>query len=178
MQKELKITHKAKSFSDRIGFFLLLLVSILIIFFLLFIFKQQLNNLASIMGVLTLCFGGLIAHEIWKNILYVVDFDSDSNIIYLRYYNRNIEQSISSNIKTTEVYLKNTSTRAGFGCELKLRIDKKIFVITDTFDWTLSEMKLLFEYIKYFKNESLSEREKLILSRMDEKIKKTCNNNT
>lgn len=178
MQKELKIIHEAKSFSYRIGHFLLLLVSILLIFLLLFLFKQQLNNLANIMAILTLCFGGLIGHKMWKSKLYVVDVESDSNIINIRYYNKNVEQNISSSIKTTEVDLKNTSTRAGFDCELKLRIDNKNYVITDTFDWSLPEMKLLFEYIKHFKNESLSEREKFNLSRIDEKIKKTHYNKT
>ena len=86
----------------------------------------------------------------------------------------------SSSIEKTEVTLKNTSTRAGFDCELKLRIENKSYVITNTFDWSLSEMKLLFEYIKYikyFKCELLTEKEKFYLSRMTEKIKKTNYNN-
>ena len=173
MQKDLKIKHEAKSFSYRIGHFILLLVCILLTFLLLFLFKQQLQNLTSLMGILTLVFGGLIGYKIWQNKLYVADVTSDSNIINIRYYDKNVEHNISSNIKMTEVTLKNNSTRAGFDCELKLRIDNKNYVIKDTFDWSLPEMKLLFEYIKHFKNESLSEGEKFNLSRMDEKIKKT-----
>ncbi|MBA6316886.1 hypothetical protein H0I25_13470 [Cellulophaga sp. HaHa_2_95] len=129
------------------------------------------------MGILTLVFGGLIGYKIWQNKLYVVDVESDSNIIKIRYYDKNVEHKISSDIKMAEVRLKNTSSRAGFDCELKLRIDNKNYVITDTFDWSLSEMKLLFEYIKYFKNELLTEKEKFNLSRMTEKIKKTHYNN-
>ena len=114
----------------------------------------------------------------WQNKLYVVDVESDSNIINIRYNDKNIAHNISSNIKMTEVTLKNTSSRAGFDCELKMRIDNKNYVITDTFDWSLSEMKLLFEYIKHYKNESLSDKEKFNLSRMTEKIKKTHYNKT
>ena len=124
------------------------------------------------MEILTLVFGGLIGYKMWQSNLYVVDVESDSNIINIRYYNKNVEQKICSNIKSTEIVLKNTSSRTGFDCELNLRIENKNYVITDTFDWSLSEMKLLFEYIKYFKNETLSEREKFNLSRLDEKIKK------
>ncbi len=173
MQKDLKIKHNAKSLYSRIGHFILLLICILVIFLILILFKQQLQNLTSFMGILTLIFGGLIGYKIWQNKLYVVDVESDSNIIKIRYYDKNIEHNISSDIKKTEVRLKNTSSRAGFDCELKLRIDNKNYVITDTFDWSLSEMKLVFEYIKYFKNELLTEKEKFNLSRMTEKIKKT-----
>ncbi|SEM32574.1 hypothetical protein SAMN04488008_1176 [Maribacter orientalis] len=178
MQKDLKIIHEAKSFSYRIGHFILLLVCILLIFSLIFLFKQQLQNLTSFLGILTLVFGGLIGYKMWQNKLYVVDVESDSNIINIRYNDKNIAHNISSNIKMTEVTLKNTSSRAGFDCELKMRIDNKNYVITDTFDWSLSEMKLLFEYIKHYKNESLSDKEKFNLSRMTEKIKKTHYNKT
>ena len=143
MQKDLIIKHEAKSFSYRTGHFILLLVCILLMFILLSIFKQQLQDVTSLIGILT-----------------------------------KVEHNISSSIKTTEVTLKNTSTRAGFDCELKLRIDNQNYVITDTFDWSLSEMKLLFEYIKYYKNELLTEKEKFNLSRMTEKIKKTHYNTT
>ena len=46
------------------------------------------------------------------------------------------------------------------------------------FSQKVSEMKLLFEYIKYYKNELLTEKEKFNLSRMTEKIKKTPYNTT
>ena len=173
MQKDLKIKHEAKSFSYRIGHFILLFVFILLMFILLSIFKQQLQDVTSLIGILTLIFGGLIGYKIWQNKLYVVDVESDSNNINIRYFNKKVEHNISSSLKTTEVTLKNTSTRAGFNCELKLRIDNQDYVIADTFDWSLSEMKLLFEYIKYYKNELLTEKEKFNLSRMTEKIKKT-----
>ncbi len=172
MEKKLKIRHKGKSFTGRIRYFLISFAGILLIFFLLLLFNEHLQNLTNFIGFFMLPLGGLIGYKIWQTKLYIVDVESDSNIIIFRYYDKKVERNIKSNIKTLEVTLVNTSTRAGFNCELKLRANNKNFVITDTFDWSLSEMKLLFEYIKYFKNEPLTEKEKFKISRIDDKIKK------
>jgi len=114
--------------------------------------------------------GTSIAYRVWKNRLYLTDFESDLKNISIRYFNGKTEHTEYTQLENIKVELKNTSSRSGFNCELRLTINHKKFVIEDTFDWSLSEMKNLFEYIKKSKSEPLTDKDEFNLSRIEEKI--------
>ena len=172
MQKDINFKHKASNILDRVALYISGLSFSLLFVFIILLFKQELDIMVITMLALGIPLVFLTSFNIWRNLQYLVDFNSDSNIVNIRYYNKSVECNFSSYIKKTEVSLKNTSSRSGFDCELRLRIEDKSFIINDTFDWTLLEMKLLFEYIKHSKNEPLTEKERSNLSRMEVEIKK------
>jgi hypothetical protein len=172
MEKELNIKHSETSFSRRRNYWAVTLVGILSVFFLLFWFKQGIDNVLIPMTIITIVFGGSIALRIWQNKFYLVDFFSDSDNVNIRYFNGNKGLEKNAALRDTKIVLKNTTSRSGFDCELRLKIDNTTFIVEDTFDWSLSEMKWLFEYIKHFKNEPLTDKDKFNVSRMEEKIKK------
>jgi hypothetical protein len=174
MEKMLNLKHSSTTFLNRSKFWMLILVSILLLFFILFWFEYGIENLNAPMAIFSLVFGALTVSRLWQNKIYLSDIECDSNVIDIRYYNGKAEHNFSSFLNNTNIELKNTTTRSGFDCKLRLRIDSNKFVIDDTFDWSLSEMKLLFEYIKYYKNESLTETDKFNISKMEEKIKKNA----
>jgi len=174
MEKMLNIKHSSTKFLNRSKFWIGVLVLILLLFFILSIFENGIKNINISMSIFALVFGSLILFKVWLNKIYLADIECDSNIINIRYFNGKVEHNLSSFLDNTNIELKNTSTRMGFDCKLRLRIDSKKFIIDDTFDWSLSEMKLLFEYIKHYKNESLTETDKFNISRIEEKVKKNA----
>ena len=172
MKRDIKITHSPTSFTERFKYWLLTFAFILTMGFVIFALKNGRENLVIWMAIFAAIIGAYIAFIIWRGRLYIVDFESDSLKVQIRYFNGRKEQKLNSFLKDIEIKLKNTSTRFGFDCELQLRIDKKKFVIKDTFDWSLLEMKNLFEYVKHFKNEPLIDRDKSNVYRIDKKIEK------
>jgi hypothetical protein len=174
MEKMLNIKHSSTTFLNRSKFLVGVLVLILLLFLILFILENGIENINTSMSIFALVFGSIILFKVWLNKIYLADIECDSNIINIRYFNGKVEHNLSSYLDNTNIELKNTSTRMGFDCKLRLRIDSKKFIIDDTFDWSLSEMKLLFEYIKHYKNESLTETDKFNISKIEERIKKNA----
>lgn len=109
---------------------------------------------------------------VWSNKLYLIDFHCDSKSANLKYTNGKKEVDLTVPINQIQIQLKNTTTRFGFNCDLILKINDKKFIINDTFNWSLTEIKLLFEYVKHFKNEPLTENDKFNLQKINEKCKR------
>jgi hypothetical protein len=174
MEKMLNIKHSSTTFLNRSKYWIGVLVLILLLFFILSLFENGIEDLNTSMPLFALVFGSIIVFKVWLNRIYLADIECDSNIINIRYFNGKVEHNFSSFLDNTNIELKNTTTRMGFDCKLRLRIDSKKFIINGTFDWSLSEMKLLFEYIKHYKNESLTETEKFNISKIEERIKKNA----
>lgn len=171
MEKKLIIVHNHTSYKERRDYYLYIFIFIVAGFFLLMWFKNNRQNTFLPLVAFIIILGTYIFYRIFRNRYYLADFEGDSKnvrIRYLRGKSEFIENVVYKNIK---VELKNTSSRTGFNCELLLRINDKKFIVEDTFDWTLPEMKNLFEFIKKTKNEHLSEKDKFIISRMETKIK-------
>ncbi|WP_420573971.1 hypothetical protein [Kordia sp.] len=124
------------------------------------------------MGIFLLCSTPLLFLEIRKTRLYLVDFFSDSEIVRIRYYKGTKELIKETRLTNTNAILKNTASRSGFDCELRLTINDTKFIINDKYDWSLEEIKYLFEYIKTTKKDSYSEMDILNLSKIEEKVMK------
>lgn len=176
MQEVINIKHEGKPYSDRIKYWLSIFIGILFVFYLLFFFKDELDNLIFKVAIIAIILSIYIAFRFRKEKNYLVDFVSDSKNIDLGFFKGNMKVNKKANFNSIEVTLKNTTTRLGFNCELILKIDGKKFIIDRTFDWTFEEMKNLFEYIKHFKNEPLTESDKFNLSKMNVTINKTHHN--
>lgn len=148
------------------------MIILLVVFFVLDWLRDGLEDTLPHILLLGMVLVGFTAYRIWKNKLFLADFESDSENVRIRYYNGNTEKTEKSQIRNIEVQLKNTASQSGFDCELVLRINNKKIIVDDTFDWTLSEMKHLFEYIKIFKDEPFTDKDNFNVSKMEEKIKK------
>lgn len=82
------------------------------------------------------------------------------------------EKTLTSSVEEIDILIKNTSSRSNFNFEIQMIINDQKFSINKDFDWSFSEMKYLFEYIKHHKKEKLTENEEIIISRIKEEIKK------
>lgn len=168
----IKIEHPAIPFFERVKYYISIYIGIISLLGLFFAFDEGKKGFLSFILFMSLVFGLFIIYKIYKTKLYLIDFYSDSNKVEICYLNYSEEQTILSTIEKTEIKLKNTTSRAGFNCELEITIGNKKFIINDDFDWGFSEMKTLFEYIKSHKQEILTEKEKFIISRIEEKLKR------
>lgn len=169
----IKIGHPVISFFERVKYYISIYIGIISLFGLFYAFDEGRKGFLSFILFMSLVFGLFIIYKIYKTKLYLTDFYSDSYRVEICYLNCSEEQTILSTIEKIEIKLKNTSSRAGFDCEIEIIIDNKKFIINDDFDWGFSEMKTLFEYIKSHKQEILTEKEKFIISRIEEKLKRT-----
>jgi hypothetical protein len=173
MEDQINIKHYGKSFRERKRYFLLIFLGLMFVLGIIHLVHEGIENIIGFISILGIIFGISIALNIIQTKLYLVDFTSDSNNIIIRYFNGSKEQRLETSIEKIDVKLKNTSSRSGFNCELKVTIEGLKFTIDDTFDWSLREIKQLFEYIKYHKQMSLTEADRFNISRIEEKLKKT-----
>ena len=177
MKQKMKIEDKINidlykiPFFERAKYYILVFIGIVSIFSLIFALDKDSKDFLTFIIIICLTFGLLISYKIYKTKLYLTSFHSDSQKVEIHYLNYSEEQIAISTIEETEIMLINTTSRAGFNCELEIIIDDKKFIINNDFDWGFSEMKILFEYIKFHKNEKLTEKEKFIISRLEEKLK-------
>jgi hypothetical protein len=167
----INITHTYTSYFDRIKYYVMVLIGIVSIFILLSINESKENLLIFVIST-SLIFGFLIALKISKNKLYLVDFYSDSKNVKILYLNGSKEYSTEAAIENIKVNLKNTSSRAGFNYEVVLNVGRLKFRINNDFDWDFIEMKQLFEYVKFHNRDTVSEREKSIVSNLESYLKK------
>lgn len=172
MNNQINIKHTGTSFGERKSYFFLLFLVIMFLFALIQWIQKGVDNMVWVMIITGIIAGISTALNIIQTRLYLVDFISDSNNISIRYFNGTKEYKYESSIDKIEVKLKNTTSRSGFNCELKVVIDRLKFTIDDKFDWSLTEMKMLFEYIQFHKGITLTETDRFNISKIEEKIKK------
>ncbi len=110
--------------------------------------------------------------EILKTKLYLADFFSDSNLVKIIYFKGSNEYNVETNIDNIEVQIRNTSVKSNFNFEIIILVNDLKFTLNKDFDWNFTEMKLLFEYIRFHKNILFTEKEKDLLSRIDNYIEK------
>ena len=168
----IKIEYPAISFFERVKYYISIYILAISLFGLFYTTDEGRKGFLDYIFIISLIFGLFISYKIYKAKLYLTDFYSDSYKVQICYLNYSEEKTILSTIDKIEIKLKNTSSKAGFNCELEITIDNKNFIINDDFDWGFSEMKTLFEYIKYHKQEILTEKEVFIISRIEEKLKR------
>jgi hypothetical protein len=170
MDKKLQINHNGFSYFKRIKFLALRFILIILIFLILYLVDNGLKNILIPIASITFGAGIIIVSNIMRNKYYLIDFYSDSQVVKIKYYNRRKLFIKKTNLKDVEASIKNTTTRAGFNCELRLSIDNIKFTIEDTFEWSLSDIKQLFEYIKFHKKEDFTEMDDFNLSKIENKI--------
>ena len=119
-------------------------------------------------------FGLILLYKVYQTRYFLLDFESDSNYVKILYLHFNKEKHLETTIDKIEAYLKNTSSRAGFDCELKISIENLEFTIDKNFEWDFEEIKRMFEFIQLHKNIKLSEKDLFNLSRIDHYIQKNC----
>lgn len=177
MENHIKIEHFPTSFNERVKYFGS-------IFLFLFFFLVAITLIRSgyrskfdfsFLLISSSISGLLFLYKIHQTRKFLVDFESDSNYVKITYLRFNTEKHIETTIDEIEIYLINTSSRAGFDCELKLKLKNLNFRIDKNFEWDFEEMKKMFEFIKFHKNIKPSEKDLFTLSRIDHYIQKNQN---
>ena len=172
-EDKISIQHSNIPFLKRVKYYVQIYIGIISLLVLFFAFKEDTKAVFFIfILIMCLMFGLFVGYKIYKTKLYLTNFHSDSQNIEVKYLHYSDEKIISSTIDKTEIKLKNTTTRAGFDCEIVIAIEGIKFNINDDFDWNFAEMKTLFEYIKCQRKETLTEKEKHTISRIEEKLKR------
>jgi len=165
VEKNITIQHSVRDFSKRRNYYILIWIGILSIFGLFSLGKDQ-RTAITLMVAFSFASIFYFVVKIYRTRLYLADFDSDSKEINIRYFNGNSECFAKTDMENIEVYLKNTSSRSGFDCELHIHLNELSFFIDKNFDWNYKEMGELFQYITYHKQEIPSENEKNTLERL------------
>lgn len=172
IENKIIIEQPAITFINRVKRYISIYTLGISLFGLFYVLDNGNKGFLFFIVIVSLIFGLIIIYKIYKAKFYLTKFYSDSYKVEIGFLNYSAEQTIITTIEKIEIKLKNTSSRAGFNCEIEIIVDNKSFVINDDFDWGFSEMKLLFEYIKSHKKEFLTDNEKFIVSRIVEKLKR------
>jgi len=178
MGEIIEIEHLKTSFTKRIRKYILLYLFLVFLFGAFSVLKSDNKKGLSFFIVMSIIFAAYYLFKILKTKIYMTSFYSDSHKVIVHYFNGFQEKIIESNIENTKTRLKNTSSRAGFDCELLIKIENLNFLINTDFDWDLGEIKKLFEYIQYHKKIELTEQDKFTISRIENKVKKLETSNT
>lgn len=177
MNEEFKIAHPYPlNYNDRIKRLLLPYLLILVIFLGIGLVSKESEDLFTWLLLTTLIFAVFIIRDVKRNRFYLTDFVASEFEILLGYQEFNQSRSIKISVEDIHVKLVNTSSRSGFDCELKMHAENLRFVINDRFDWSLKEMKDLFIHYIALKQLEMNELDKLNLSKIEEKIKKSRTN--
>ncbi len=173
MENTINIVHEVTSLRKRISYHLQIYIGCISFFGLFFLINNKnASDFLLFISIFILLFGILIGNKIFKNRLYLTDFCSNTNTVKIVYFNYSKEEILETKMEKVEIEIVNTSSRTGFNCELKLKIENLKFVVNNDFDWSLTEMKQLFEYIRFHQKIKLTEREKSMLSNLEQKVKK------
>lgn len=173
IENKINLKHLNIPFFKRVEYYLKIFIGITTIFGILYTIGNKPINFTTYMIIMFISFGLLAFYSISRTKLYLTCFNSDSKNVEISYLDFSKEKNIITKIEEIEVKLKNTTSRSGFNCELEIFINKKKFIINNDFDWSYSEMKILFDYIKFNKKENPSEKEKFMISRIVNKLEKT-----
>lgn len=167
IETTINIEHDYTSYFDRVKYHVLILIGFISFAGIIAIIDSP-KTLGTFITVLSLCGALYTAIKIYRNKLYIMAFYSDSNDVKIEYLNVAEECSLKTSIDKLNMKLRNTSSRAGFNCELLMKVDNLNFTITKDHDWNFRDIKHLFHYYKDQKKEVISEKEKLILDRIDQ----------
>ncbi len=172
IEPTVKIEHNYTSFYERVKSLILLFIGA-ISFCGIFSMLSSKDNIGTFIIVVSLVIGFSIAIKIYRNRLYIFSFYCDSQNVKVCYLNGSKECVIKTTLENIDINLRNTSSRSGFNCEVLLSVEELEFVITNDFDWNFAEMKQLFQDVKIRKNEKLNEKEKFIIERIENYLKKS-----
>jgi hypothetical protein len=172
VQKEINIIHEITPYKNRVKYYILTFIGCISLFGVFFSMNNNGKDFSLIILIFLIIFGILVIRDILKTKLYLADFFSDSNFVKIIYFEGSREHLIETNIENIEVKLKNTSVKSNFSFEIILNIDELKFILNKDFDWNFTEMKQLFEYVRFHNNILFTEKEKDLLSRIDNYIEK------
>ena len=172
MQKEINIIHEITSYKNRVKYYILTFIGIVSTIGLFFLINNKVEDFGLIILIVLIVFGGFVFKEILTTKLYLADFFSDSNLVKIIYFKGSNEHNVETNIDNIEVQIRNTSVKSNFNIESIILVNDLKFTLNKDFDWNFTEMKLLFEYIRFHKNILFTEKEKDLLSRIDNYIEK------
>jgi hypothetical protein len=171
MKTNIEIEKSNISFMNRMKYYILLYIGLISVFGLIDIVSSDKKSDFTFMAITSIVFGLLIGYKLYQQRNFLILIKSDSKTIEAHYLNFSSKQIIITKIEEIEIKLKNTSSRAGFNCELFIEIENKNFTINNDFEWGFDEIQELFQFIKFYKNESLTEKEKHTISRIENKLK-------
>jgi len=166
IEPTIKIEHNYTSFYERVKYLILLLIGAISLCGIFSMFSSK-DNVGTFIIAISLTLGFLTTIKIYRNKLYIFSFYCDSKNAKVYYLNGSTECSIETTLENIEINFRNTTSRAGFDCEVIFNVEKLEFVITKDFDWNFGEMKQLFEYLKFYKEEKITENEKSIIQSIE-----------
>lgn len=171
IEPRIEIEHNYTSFHERVKSLILLLIGTisLVGIFSMFCLK---DNISTFIIVVSLALGFLSAIKIYQNKLYIFSFYCDSKNAKVYYLDGSKECSIETTLENIEINFRNTTTRSGFDCEIIFTVEKLEFLINKDFDWNFGEMRKLFEYVKIYKEEKITEKEKMIIESIENYLRK------
>ena len=165
------IEHNYTSFYDRVKSLILLLIGTISLVGIFSMFSIK-DNIGTLIIAVSLALGFLISIKIYRNKLYIFSFYCYSKNTKVYYFNGSKECSIETTLENIEINFRNTTTRSGFDCEVIFSVEKLEFVINKDFDWNFGEMRKLFEYVKTYKEEKITEKEKMIIESIENYLRK------
>lgn len=172
MEATLKIEHNYVTFYERIKSLILNLIGLISLFGIFSMFSSKMENIGAFIIFFSLVFGFITAIKIYRNWFYIFSFYCDSKNVRVCYLKGSKEHSFETTIDKIDISFRNTSSRAGFDCEIIFRLKKLNFVITKDFDWNFEEMKQLFEYVKLYKEEKITDKENSIIQSIENYLEK------
>jgi hypothetical protein len=172
IETTIKIEHNYTTFYERVKSLILLLIGSISLCGIFSMFSSENENIGTFIIAISLAFGFIIAIKIHRNRLYIFSFYCDSQNVKVGYLNGSKECLIETTLENIDINFRNTSSRAGFNCEILFGVEKLDFVITKDFDWNFEEMKQLFEYAKLYKEEKITEKEKSVIQSIENYLKK------
>jgi hypothetical protein len=172
IEETIKIEHNYTTFYERVKSLILLLLGATALCGIFSMFSSKKENIGTFIIAMSLAFGFITAIKIYRNRLYIFSFYSDSQSVKVCYLKGSQECSIETTLENIDINFRNTSTRAGFNCEIIFSLEKLDFVITKDFDWNFEEMKQLFEYVKLYKEEKVTEKEKSVIKSIENYLDK------
>jgi hypothetical protein len=172
IEPTIKIAHNYTSFYERVKSLLLLFLGSISLCGIFSMFSSEKENIGTFIIAISLAFGFIIAIKIYQNRIYIFSFYCDSQNVKICYLNGSQECSIETTLENTDINFRNTSSRAGFNCEIIFTVEKLDFVITKDFDWNFEEMKQLYKYVKLYKEEKITEKEKSVIHSIENYLEK------
>lgn len=172
IEETIKIEHNYTTFYERVKSLIFLLLGAISLCGIFSMFASKKENIGTFIIAMSLAFGFITAIKIYRNRLYIFSFYSDSKSVKVCYLKGSQECSIETTLENIDINFRNTSTRAGFNCEIIFSLEKLDFVITKDFDWNFEEMKQLFEYVKLYKEEKITEKEKSVIKSIENYLDK------
>ena len=171
MKTTIEIEKSNISFVNRMKYYILLYLGIISIMGLICIITSDKKTDLTFIIIMSIIFALVIGYKLYQQRNFLVYIKSDSNFIEAHYLNYSTKEIIISKILETEIKLKNTSSKSGFNCELIITLENKKFIINNDFEWGFNEIQELFQFIKFYKKENLTEKEAHTISRIQNKLK-------